>query len=380
MRKPSKRFVLWLLILLVGTSLLTGCGQRAQADEDLFAIREARPTFTPTSPSVTGSQASTGTGSEAPTTASVAGTSATGASAADTSTAGTANNNAAASVSSTDAAPAQAEAVEESSPPAASAETTDSTAASSGRVVINTPLVNGREGPDTDYPVVGIVGRGEEYDVIGRNAAGDWWNVCCYEEQPFWVINELVDTIGVIDIESVAITEPGASGAAVAAAVTATPEPATTDPEPVAATATPAEAQPAPTPTLASASSSSGDFSFDLQLQEQFPETNVVRVYAYVYNQDTQALEGYSVRVTKDGAELPVSEISFGPQAGFTWPVAEPRQRFQNLKIEFPGEDPAGVWTVQLTDGSGNIVGPAATFELTSNEPQQELYVRYEQR
>ena len=105
-----------------------------------------------------------------------------------------------------------------------------------------------------------------------------------------------------------------------------------------------------------------------------------MRIYAYVYNQDVQALSGYSVTVTKDGVALPVSETSFGPQAGFTWPVAEPRQRFQNLEVEFPDEEPAGTWTVQLIDSSGSPAGPVATFELTANDPQQELYVRYEQR
>ena len=84
--------------------------------------------------------------------------------------------------------------------------------------------------------------------------------------------------------------------------------------------------------------------------------------------------------MTKDGAELPVDSESFGPQAGYTWPIATARQRFQNLKVEFPGQAPAGTWVVELIDGGGKIVGAPATFNLTATEPNQELYVRYQQK
>ena len=49
----------------------------------------------------------------------------------------------------------------------------------------------------------------------------------------------------------------------------------------------------------------------ELAGQERFPETNVVRVFLYVYA-DNEALEGYTLRVTKDGAEQPVAGASFG--------------------------------------------------------------------
>ncbi|MCB0091391.1 MAG: hypothetical protein KDE54_26045, partial [Caldilineaceae bacterium] len=65
-----------------------------------------------------------------------------------------------------------------------------------GRVVVNTPLVNGREGPGVDYPIVEIVERGQEFDVIGASESGEWWNVCCINDKPFWIVDEYVDTIG----------------------------------------------------------------------------------------------------------------------------------------------------------------------------------------
>ena len=60
-----------------------------------------------------------------------------------------------------------------------------------------------------------------------------------------------------------------------------------------------------------------------------------------------------------------------------TWPIADSRQRFQNMKVEFPGVQAPGTWVVQLVDGGGNPVGPPATFTLEGNDTNQELYVRY---
>jgi hypothetical protein len=114
-----------------------------------------------------------------------------------------------------------------------------------------------------------------------------------------------------------------------------------------------------------------------LVAQEQFVETNnLLRIFAYVYQGDT-ALPGYTLRVTKDGAEMPASGTS-SDQAGFTWPVANPRQRFQNMKVEFPNVQVAGTWEIQLLDSSGAAAGPPATFTLTANDENRELYVRYE--
>ena len=61
-----------------------------------------------------------------------------------------------------------------------------------------------------------------------------------------------------------------------------------------------------------------------------------------------------------------------------TWPTASPRQRFQNMKVEFPGVSAAGVWEVQLLDGGKAPAGPVATFTLAATDTDRELYVRYE--
>lgn len=335
------------LILLLPTLLLVACGG-AQADESgsPVVIRDVHPTFTPT------------------VLAPVQNTQP--------------DQPIASNPVSTPAADAdqQVTAAEPLAAPAASSAAAESSAGVIGRVVVNTPLVNGREGPGIDYPIVEIVERGQEFDVIGASESGEWWNVCCINDQRFWITDEFVDTIG--DLDAAVVGPPPVAAPPVAAATVApsAPLPTATAAAPVAVQPTATEAPAAAAPAQPAAA----EFAFDLKLQEQFPETNVVRVFLYVFSKEGQALEGYGLRVTKDGQQLPADELSFGPQAGFTWPVAEARQRFQNLKVEFPGQAPAGVWEVQLVDSSGTALGPSATFELSGNDQQRELYVRYEKR
>ena len=217
--------------------------------------------------------------------------------------------------------------------------------------IVNTPLVNVRSGPGVDNAVVATVERGMELKVVGRNADRSWWNVCCVDGLAVWIIDDYVDTDGAID--SAPVTSGGAEGASLSTSAFSS------DP--------------------GSGGLTSSSSQFDLKKQEQFPELGVVRLFAYIYA-DNEALAGYSVRVTKDGSELPVAAQSFGGQPAFTWPFQDARQRHQNLKIEFPGVSPAGIWEVQLVDDTSQVIGPPATFTLSANDPQQELYVRYEQR
>lgn len=225
--------------------------------------------------------------------------------------------------------------------------------ATGAKAVINSPLVNARTGPGISFDILDEVERGEEFDIVGVSPDREWWQICCVDGKEAWVTSEFVDTLGMVD--SVPVI-----GAPVAQEV------------PAAAPAAPATAAP---PTATPAPS----IDFVLETQEQFPETSLVRVFLYVYAGNS-ALEGYSLRVTKDGAELPVEGTSFGGQPAFTWPFQDPRQRFQNFKIEFPDTPAQGVWQVQLVDSSGATVGPPASFTLSANDPQQELYVRYAQR
>jgi len=225
------------------------------------------------------------------------------------------------------------------------------------RAVVNSPLVNVRTGPGVDFDIVATVERGAEYEITGRDSSGEWWAICCIDGKGAWINGEYVDTDGAVDsapISSVAMADraPDESGA-----------------EAVGGPAGDAETA----PPAASAE------RFLLESQEQFPESGLVRIYLYAYA-DSSALAGLGLKVTKNGVELPVAAQSFGGQPAFTWPFQDARQRYQNLKVEFPGEPPAGDWTIQLVDSQSQSVGPPATFTLRENDPNQELYVRYQRR
>lgn len=236
--------------------------------------------------------------------------------------------------------------------PAQTLPSTDTDTDTGARAVVNGPLVNVRSGPSTDFAVVATVERGAEYDIVGVNPERSWWQICCIDDAEAWIIGEYVDTIGAVDSVGVVGGAPT--------------EVAATQPTQAAAPVTPTSA---PQPAV----------NFTLETQEQFPETSHVRIFLYVYS-GQRALEGYSLRVTKDGESLPVNGQSFGGQPAFTWPFADARQRFQNFKVEYPDVAAAGQWILQLVDANGSPVGPAATFNLSANDPQQELYVRYERQ
>ncbi len=65
--------------------------------------------------------------------------------------------------------------------------------------VVNDEFVYSRTDPSLDSPVVRIVTRGEEFEIIGRTEEGDWWQVCCVEGVQAWIFSEFLDTIGPVD-------------------------------------------------------------------------------------------------------------------------------------------------------------------------------------
>ena len=222
---------------------------------------------------------------------------------------------------------------------------------SGAKAIVNTPLVNTRSGPSLDYEVVTIVERGEEFDILAKDALSEWWQVCCVEDEPVWVIGQLVDTDGPVD----AVPIFGASQ------LTAGGD------------------QSAPAAPQTVLSDQAPDIQFVLENQEQFPESANVRIFMYAHS-GNEGLAGYSLWVRKDSVAVPVNVVSFGGSPGFTWPFQDARQRSQNWKAEFPDVAPEGRWEVELIDSDGRIVGPLATFDVAPGDSNLELYVRYERQ
>lgn len=128
------------------------------------------------------------------------------------------------------------------------------------RLVVGGEIVNVRQGPGVEYPTVDAVAAGETFTLTGRNEAGDWWQVCCFGEEPGWLYGPLVE---VQAGESVALAAdippppPTVTPAPVAVEESAPDEPAQAD---AGATPSPAE-EPAPVANNESAySATAGSF------------------------------------------------------------------------------------------------------------------------
>lgn len=137
--------------------------------------------------------------------------------------------------------------------------TPTNTPAAEPRLIITGDTVNVRKGPGTTFDTVGAAVKGGNFQLLARNAQGDWWQICCVNGQPGWVFGELAL---VENAESVAVAAdvpaPVPSIAAVAAE------------EPTAALvteqATPTSAPGAPAPPPAN-DASAGDSNPDAQYQ-----------------------------------------------------------------------------------------------------------------
>lgn len=69
--------------------------------------------------------------------------------------------------------------------------------------VIRSQTANVRGGPSTAYAIIGRVSSGQRYDIVGKNADGSWWQICCVGGQQGWITGDLVATEG--DTGSVAV-------------------------------------------------------------------------------------------------------------------------------------------------------------------------------
>jgi uncharacterized protein YraI len=74
----------------------------------------------------------------------------------------------------------------------------------SGPSVASDALVNVRNGPGVDYPVVDSLAPGEAAAITGKSSAGDWWQVALGDGQAGWVLGQLVAASG----DTSAVTVP----------------------------------------------------------------------------------------------------------------------------------------------------------------------------
>jgi len=94
------------------------------------------------------------------------------------------------------------------------------------RLTIDGDAVNVRRGPATTFELIGSAAKGQSFTIVAKNAQGDWWQVCCINEQKGWIFGQLAR---VENADSVAVAvdiptppQPSATPVQVAVAPTAT--------------------------------------------------------------------------------------------------------------------------------------------------------------
>ncbi len=91
-------------------------------------------------------------------------------------------------------------------------------------------VVNVREGPSTLYPVVGQVQAGGTYRIVGKNEAGDWWQIDLENGVIGWTIDSLTSASGSLDAVAVITDIPAPPEAAPQVAAASNPAPAQSAP------------------------------------------------------------------------------------------------------------------------------------------------------
>lgn len=226
--------------------------------------------------------------------------------------------------------------------PVAEPTATDTPAPQQAKAVITNAQANVRTGPGTNYTVAGTLERGAEFEIVGKNPAGDWFQLCCLNGQNVWIAGFLVDTSGPVD------------GVAVAADIPAPPPTA-----PPAPTATPAPAQPTPVPAP----------SFTVKKDEDVPprpnSNPIISFFGMLCKgvcPHGGAASGYKLVVEGPHGR---SEASFENTFSHGDPGL-PSQFFHNVKIEVPGA-PAGGYRAYVTDPGGNQVSEAWEYTVSGD-------------
>jgi cell division septation protein DedD len=244
---------------------------------------------------------------------------------------------------------------------------------------VETDIINVRSGPGTGFGLVGTANLGERFEIVGRNAEGTWYQICCVNGQQGWVSGELTD-------------EENEELAQVVAAPTAAPvaqapaEPAPTQPPaaaPAEPTATPAPAAPAPAPAGDACAGIGGDgCKFKIRGGPSFAAnggTELKLQLGFIHSgiDGGQPQSSYFVWVEKDGQKLPVpdsvrsySPAQQGPQGTYNY-------EYKLAPNQLPGGTVAGNYVIWVLDGNGER--DSQTFSFTVPEGQGEVWIQFDQ-
>lgn len=271
-----------------------------------------------------------------------------------------------------------ADAAAQASPTLAAA----STPAARARLIVDQDLINVRTGPGLNYGLGGTANKGQEFDIVAKDATGEWWQVCCVSGEPVWVYGQLAR---VENTEAVAVAQNIAAPAAPVAEAAPAPAPAPAAPEPEP-TEPPAAEEPAPAPAADPCAGIGGDgCKFKLRGGPAFAPNGggeIKLTLAFIHSgiDGGQPQGSYFPVLLKDGQNVgvPDSVRSFDPSIGMR---EGPNGRYNyEYKIDLgrlPGNTVAGNYTIWVLDGNGER--DSQDYNFTVPEGQGEIWIQFDQ-
>ncbi len=253
------------------------------------------------------------------------------------------------------------------------------------RLTVTQDGINVRTGPGTEYGIGGNASTGEAFDIIGKNQAGDWWQVCCVSGEPVWIFGQLA---------TVANTESVPVAANIAAPVAAAPAPVAAAPaeaplaeappaEAPPAEAPPAEAPPAEAPASDPCAGIGGDgCKWRITGGPAFApngggELRLTLAFIHSGIDGGQPQSSYFVVLMKDGQNVGVPDsVRSGP--GLTdGPNGQFNFDWKKAATELPGGNLQGNYEIWVLDGNGERDSQTFTFNIP--EGSGEVFIKFDQ-
>ncbi|HHW88863.1 MAG TPA: SH3 domain-containing protein [Chloroflexi bacterium] len=250
------------------------------------------------------------------------------------------------------------------------------TPAPAPKLTIDQDAVNVRLGPGTNYGLAGVVSRGQEFTIVGRDQNEDWWLICCVNGKEVWVNDELTSER---DEGSVAVvTDIPDAPQPVAEAPASVPA---AQPAPAEPTATP---EPAPPPAADPCAGIGGDgCKFKLRAGPSFAPNGGVELKLQIHFIHSgvdggQPQGSYFVWMEKDGVKLPISDsirsIALVDQQGT---LGKYNYEVKIAPSSIPGNTVAGNYALWVLDGNGER--DSQTFTFTVPDGQGEVWMQFDQ-
>lgn len=235
--------------------------------------------------------------------------------------------------------------------------------------------INVRQGPATSFGVVGNVSNGMTLDVIGKNAAGDWYQICCVNGEQGWIFASLGQ---VTNPELIAVSQniPAAPPTNTPAPVAVVPPTNTPAPAPTAAP----QPQPVDDPCAGIGGDGckfkvtggprfGGNGGQELKLQFFFIHSGV---------DGGQPQGSYFIWLEKDGQKLPIGDsvrsISLQRSEGS---LGAYNYEYKLGASSLPGGTVAGNYVGWVLDGNGER--DSRNFSFTVPDGQGEVWLQLDQ-